>query len=905
VAKVTYATTNFSGGELSPRLDGRTDVRKYANGCRVIENMIVVPHGGARKRPGTRFVVEQKNNTDTVVLVNFQYNVEQAYCIIFGPSYIWFGKDQGLITQATKTITGVTQADPAVVTSAAHGYSNGDRIIIQSVAGMTELNNRQFVVAGVTANTFQLAGVDSSAYTAYASGGTAGKIVELTTTYNQSEIAELQFSQINDVLYIAHQAHPLRKLTRSSHTAWTLSEPTINTGPFRTINGDRGMKITPSFAFSTITNITQANPAVVSSPAHGFGNNAIVRITGVVGMTQVNNLSFTVANATANTFELLGLDSTGYTAYASAGLATLAPTAYGTYPVGISCTLTATSALFDAAHVGALLRLNEEGDTNGVPGPALSDSRVTLTVGSSYTFDGKIYGVKTNYNTGNTSWEYYSRVPNHDNGTVRVVRSRPTDNYFDSDFLHPGYCIVRITGYTSSTVVTAEIVRYQMPASVVALGTSFWEEGAWSQYRGYAGAISFYEQRLMLAGSTADPTVIWGSRSGAYEDFSDGAEDNDAIVYRIAAGSADVIRWLSSGRVLAAGSSLGEFAVAASNQNEALTPSNFKAVPQTSYGTTTAPPVRVSQAVLYPQREGKTNNAAKKLREYAYDFAADAFNSSDLTIFSEHITGNGFDRVAYQMSPESLIWVRRTDGVLATCTYERAQEIVAWSRQVMGGTNAVAQAITVVPGDNGDDVWMSVSRTVNGGTVKYIEVLSQPFGDSADKEDCRNLDAHLTYSGASTTTISGLWHLRGETVKVLNNGSVEEGVVSSVGRLTLTYATTKACIGYGYRAILETEDLEAGAQAGTAQSRAKRISQVFVRVLNSLGGSVGPDADKMQQILYRVPANPMGSSPPLASGLIENDFNGQWERFARVRIVHDDPLPFHVTAIVAETNVSG
>jgi hypothetical protein len=184
-------------------------------------------------------------------------------------------------------------------------------------------------------------------------------------------------------------------------------------------------------------------------------------------------------------------------------------------------------------------------------------------------------------------------------------------------------------------------------------------------------------------------------------------------------------------------------------------------------------------------------------------------------------------------------------------------------------------------------------------------VLAPVFADDDDKSDAKILDGHATYSGGSTTTISGLWHLRGESVKVLNNGSVEAATVSSTGRLTLSRATTKAHIGYGYTAVLETEDFEAGAQAGTAQSRPKRISQVWMRVLNSLGGTAGPDSSIQRPLLYRTPADPMGSSPALRSGLVEFDFPGNWERFARVRIEHSDPLPFHITALAVELNVNG
>lgn len=76
---------------------------------------------------------------------------------------------------ATKTITGITAASPPVVSSTAHGYANGDIVVIAGVVGMTQVNGRAFVVANQAANTFELKGVDGTSYSAYASGGTASK----------------------------------------------------------------------------------------------------------------------------------------------------------------------------------------------------------------------------------------------------------------------------------------------------------------------------------------------------------------------------------------------------------------------------------------------------------------------------------------------------------------------------------------------------------------------------------------------------------------------------------------------------------------------------------------------------------------------------------------------------------
>ena len=77
------------------------------------------------------------------------------------------------------TITAATGANPVVITtSAAHGYSVNDDILIEAVAGMTELNDRWFRVASplpAPTNTFELSGEDGTTHTAYSSGGTVKK----------------------------------------------------------------------------------------------------------------------------------------------------------------------------------------------------------------------------------------------------------------------------------------------------------------------------------------------------------------------------------------------------------------------------------------------------------------------------------------------------------------------------------------------------------------------------------------------------------------------------------------------------------------------------------------------------------------------------------------------------------
>ena len=180
MARVHPFQTNFTKGELTPKLGGQVDLKQYANAVETLENMQVFPQGGATRRAGTRFICEVKNSANVTRLIPFEFNVEQSYVMEFGDQYIRFFKDNGQITETAQDITAITKADPAVVTVSSHGYSNGDHVWINDVVGMTEVNGRRYTVANKTTNTFELSGVDSTDYTTYCSGGTAAKVFEIS-----------------------------------------------------------------------------------------------------------------------------------------------------------------------------------------------------------------------------------------------------------------------------------------------------------------------------------------------------------------------------------------------------------------------------------------------------------------------------------------------------------------------------------------------------------------------------------------------------------------------------------------------------------------------------------------------------------------------------------------------------
>ena len=231
MARVSSIITNFRTGEISPKLEGRIDLQKYNEAAQTVNNMVVFPSGGVTRRPGTYFAGRSKDG-GKVRLMDFEFSDEQAYVLEFGANYIRFYKDGGLLTETSQNITAVTQANPAVVTITSHTFTNGDRIFLSGVAGMTQLNNREFTVANTTANTFELSGTDSTGFDAYTSGGTAAKIVEVTTTYSVTDIFEINHAQSADVLYLAHKDHAPAKLTRTTATSFTLADIDFVDGPY-------------------------------------------------------------------------------------------------------------------------------------------------------------------------------------------------------------------------------------------------------------------------------------------------------------------------------------------------------------------------------------------------------------------------------------------------------------------------------------------------------------------------------------------------------------------------------------------------------------------------------------------------------------------------------------------------
>ncbi len=494
----------------------------------------------------------------------------------------------------------------------------------------------------------------------------------------------------------------------------------------------------------------------------------------------------------------------------------------------------------------------------------------------------------------------------------RAIRLRPSGE--------PGYAIV--TAFVSPEQVRADVKRAFASTSA----TASWRLGPWSGDRGYPSAVTFFEQRLAWANTKAQPQSFWLSQSGDLENmrpdsFEGGAievQDDDGLDFTIAADQVNAIRWMSPGRQLILGTSGGEWSV--TSDGPVITPTDIEVKRESTNGSADILPVRISSIVLFVQR------AKRKLREFVFSFETDGFRAPDLTILADHITESGIREVTYQQEPDSQVHCVREDGVLATLTYRREQDVVGWSRHILGGQyqggSPVVESMTTIPGnaaagsENLDEAWVAVKRTINGATHRSIEVFEAPFEgpnpdgfDDAASFDAAVLasqgkafyvDAGLTYEGAATQNLTGLDHLEGETVTILADGAQHPDRIVAGGAVTLETPASLAHVGLPYRHIFTSLKLEAGAAAGTAVGKVKRIHGIALVLLHSFGIRIGPSPGRLEDVPLREVKDAMDTAVPLFTGERYVSFDGDYERDARIVISGDAPLPFTLLAAAPE-----
>ena len=577
-------------------------------------------------------------------------------------------------------------------------------------------------------------------------------------------------------------------------------------------------------------------------------------------------------------------------------------------------TLTASAAYFKSTNVGSLMRVTSSGQrvtasitaenqfTNAIQVEGVDAQRVFTVIvdedaGGAATFTLQRSLTASTGPWADTAPQWTADVTTtHDDGLDNQIAwyrlGVKTGDYVNGTHaVELNYAIgavdgiARITAFTSATVVSIEVITDFGGTAA----TDDWAEGEWSDRRGWPSAVAFHEGRLWWGGKDG----VWGSVSDAFDSFDDTVEgDSGPVARTIGSGPVDRINWLMSLQRLVLGAEGAEWTARSSSLDEPLTPSNFNLKRGSTQGSGDVPAVLIDTRAMYVQRGGT------RVFELAFDTDSYDYTSSQLSALIPEIGSSGIVRMAVQRQVDTRLHCVRGDGKVAVCVFDPIEKVICW---LLVDTDGVIEDVVVLPGDEDDEedqVYYVVRRTINAQTKRYLEkwaLESQSIGGTAN----RLADAHLVYSGAATTTITGLTHLEAKSVIVWGNGKDLGTKTVSGGQITgLSEAVTTACVGLTYTGQWKSGKLlQIGGWGGGMNKRIHGLGLILADV-HPQGLEYGPSfttMDNMPLIEAGAPVDQTASRTAYDESFIE--IPGEWNTDSRLCL--RGTAPRHVTVLAA------
>lgn len=959
---------SFVAGELSPAVYGRTDLAKFHIGASTYRNFFVGYRGGAYSRPGLAFVgmCKQPASAAPPRDITFQFNNQQGFALEFGDNYMRVKSNGAYVTEASKTISGATNANPLVLTITGHSYSAGDWIFISNVGGMNALNGLTWIVNTVPDSNHvtlkDLFGnvVNSLAWNSYTSGGTAARIYTLATPYAAIDLPYLKFVQSADTMTLdcvnpntltglSPVEYPSYNLVRTGAASYTLTEISYSS-PISAPTGVTGSvesSTTPVMYYSyVVTAVDGSGNESVSSKAVSLLNNDISVFAGS------NTVTWSPVSGAVY-----------YNIYVS--------TPSYSQPVPIGVNYGYAGQAFGVSFVDT----NITADFTRVP-PTHQDpfargqiTNVAPTAGGTgFTQAGITYTVNTSTGAG------FAGAP--------IVLSGAFVGFLIDNNGHDYAPTDTITIAGDGTGATATLT----------IGA---EKGT------YPAVPAYLFQRFVQANTLNAPDDYFMSQPGKYlnMDSSIPITDGDAIIGNPWAQQINGVQFIQpmlSAAVIFTGA--GTWLLSGGGGvGTPFTPTSQQATPQEYNGiSSTVPPITVNSEIMYVQSLGSV------VRDLSYNYFTQRCTSVDVTVLASHLfEGFQISQWAYAQNPYYLFWCVRNDGTALSLTFIKEQEVQGWARH---DTNGLFMGVCSVTEPPVNAVYWIVKRFINGGWYYISERFDNRLWQNV--EDCFCVDSGLSYpqptpnatltpsgtTGTITLTASsavfssgnlgsvvrigggimdvvsyetstvltavvrdnqpitetvpddpnntpipqtaGNWtitkptkivtdlnHLIGLQVAILADGGVVNNQIvtafsdGTVG-ITLPQAASSITVGIPFLPQLQTMYLDPPSQ-GTDQTKRKSINAVAVRVQNTRGISVGanqPDQSttpgggnpvwsNMIELKMRNSTIFAGQPIPLETDDFYLPVQGGWNEHGQVAIQQSYPICANISGLVTYFNL--
>ena len=854
MAKASHAFTNFTAGELSPRLDGRTDVNKYFNGCSRLENFVIHPHGGASRRPGTKFIASVKTAANATRLIPFEFSVTQTYVLEFGNTYFRIYKDGGQ----------VTSGGSAVEVSTPYGTSDLDTIKFTQSADVMYLvhpDHSPRVITRSSHTSWTMSEVD------FRRGPMQDENTTTTTLVANGRTGSVTITASAD-LFASTDVNRIVKLHEGYAKISAFTNATTVTAAVQE-NTEGRTELMPSYNVSTIafaegdpsSTGLEHNDRITDSASgfitQGFAVNQLVTITGA--STSANNVtSKLIVQVTADT--ILFAPSVDLVDEAAGQSVTIVGdlTASTSWSLGAFSTTTGFPSCVsffeerlvfaNTANSPQTLFFSVSGDFTDFADGTSSGSSLTYTIGSNQVNVIRYLVAARSLIVGTSGGEYVvsaSGSPEPLSPTNAQIKRQTTYGSADIQPVQVGNVtlfVQRAKRKIRELIYNFDADSYTAPDMTIL-----------AEHITESGIKEFSLQQ-------EPDNVVWCVlNNGRLAGMTYRREEN-------------VVAWHEH----TIGGRFGECTVTVSDYANIAT------------GTT----------LIFTKSDGTTVTFTSE--------AAGASSPSSSTGFRPNTNNNTTaDNIYTAINAHADFTVANPAAAVVTIT-ETAHNGTGFLSCVSSDTTrltttdegiAQVESLAIVPGDlDEDQVYMIVKRTINGSTARYVEYFST-FDFGSDVTDAFFVDSALSYSGTAATSMSGLSHLEGQTVAILADGSTHPTKSVASGALTLERSTTKAHIGLNYSSLLKTMRVEAGGTEGTSQAKTKRIHDVTLRLYRSVGAKVGSSEDELAIIHFRSSADKMDTAIDLFTGDKEVEFRGGFDSDGFVVVKQDQPLPLTVLAI--------
>lgn len=442
--------------------------------------------------------------------------------------------------------------------------------------------------------------------------------------------------------------------------------------------------------------------------------------------------------------------------------------------------------------------------------------------------------------------------------------------------------LIKITTFNNANSVSGEVVK-KLDAVIKAIERS-WVilPQAFNATDGYPRCCTYYKQRLVLANTKKAPNKIWFSAVGANGNYLETTEDGDAFSVVSASGLSNSILFLEAQRGVICLTSGGEFMV---DSDGALSPTTVNINEHSAYGAySETRPERVGNELLFVQRGGE------RMRALTYRYEVDGLVSPEISALSSHIGEEhlGINEISYQQEPESLVWCVLGDGKVASITFNRDQEVLAWAQHDFGGA---VKSICSLPTQLGSDsAFMLIQRA---GEVYLEEITFAAYLDS---------QSNITLSN-TTVSKAQFSHLNNISAYILEDGTVTEIAFTDTGSALEfdSYMQGKnICIGQLFECVTELFPPELNQNPLSSMMHKAKVDRIAFFFNKTLGAEINGQLIET----FTFEDNLLGPKQPYTGFHLEE--GGHWADLHKVPLIitHNKPLPFHMQAVTMQLSIN-